>query len=165
MSAVQLHLLVNHVPVLGSLAGVLLVLAGMLWRSEAVKRAGMAALVVAALGSVVASRSGEGAEHTARELAGVSRRQIHEHEELAEKANWVLLGAGVVALGGLAMSLRGTQRRVPGWASAGVLVLGGVGFVLAALAAHQGGLIRHPELAPGGVPTGAEAPAGREREA
>ena len=57
MNPVQIHLMMNHVPVVAPVVAALLVLTGLAVKSQAVLRVGLAALVVAALFAVASQRS------------------------------------------------------------------------------------------------------------
>ena len=51
-----MHLLLTHLPIVGSLLGVLALIAGFAFRSEPVKRAALGILLLAALAAVLAGR-------------------------------------------------------------------------------------------------------------
>jgi hypothetical protein len=69
---------------------------------------------------------------------------VHEHEEAAELAMYVMLGTAALAVVGLWASRRG--RDVPGWAGVGTTVALVASTVMVARAAWAGGIIRHPEV-------------------
>jgi peptidoglycan/LPS O-acetylase OafA/YrhL len=145
MDATHLHLLVNHLPILGSFFALpLLVLA--LWRrQEPWLFAGAALLLlIGGAAGVVAEESGEGAEEAVEHLAGVSEALIHEHEERAEVATPLAVITGLAALGVAALSLRRRATWLPGGAV--VLLLTGVTAGTMAWVGQSGGLIRHTEL-------------------
>jgi hypothetical protein len=150
MNAAQVHLLFNHVPVLGSLFCFLLLLGGQLRRSDPVTRTGLLGLVLAALGTLPAYFSGEGAEHLVRPQAGISTLVMSEHEDAA---SWGLLAMGTVgllALAGLVMGRGG--RPLP----RGLLLAATFGsafsFAVMARVAHLGGQVHHPEIRSGTAP-------------
>lgn len=145
MNGAQLHMLVNHLPVLGTAFGAALVAAGLLLRKDDVAKAGLWALVLAALSALPAYFSGEEAEEVVEHLPGVLEPLIHDHEELAEKALAAALIMGGTAAGAL-WRLRTAATRVP-LAVALAFSLPVLG--LMAYTAHLGGLIRHSELRPG----------------
>ena len=143
MSGPQIHLLLNHVPVIGIWFAAAILALALATRSVALARLGAGVLVVIALAGIPVYLSGEPAEHMIEHAAGVSERLIHDHEDLAKVA---FLGLDVLGLLGLFSLLRhrGPEPR-RGFLSLLLLitvVLGGV----FAVTAHRGGLIRHPEL-------------------
>jgi hypothetical protein len=68
----QLHLLTNHLPVVGSLFATLVLLSGLLFKNSSVRRTGLALLAFAALTTLPAYYSGEPAEEKIEDLPGVS---------------------------------------------------------------------------------------------
>src|SRR5688572_23069651 len=98
MSFVHLHLLLNHVPVIG-IVFVLGVLLAALWRRNSdVAKAGLSALVAVALDTVAVFFTGEPAEEAVENLAGVSDAVIHAHEDAALYSFIATGAAGAIAL-------------------------------------------------------------------
>lgn len=167
MNAAELHLALNHVPILGTAFGILLLLYGRGRDSDPVVRAAFWALGLAGVAAVGTYFTGEPAEHLVEELARTSEAALERHEEVAL---WAAIGGG--ALGAVALLGLALHRRVPipRRYSNGLAVLGVVVAGLLLYTAYQGGRIRHPELRPDFVPAAAEheeeaeGPAG-EREA
>lgn len=146
MNGAQAHLLINHMPVLGTAFAAALLAVGVVGRSDELRKAGLWTFVLAALGGLAAFLTGEGAEHVVEGLPGVTEGVIHAHEEAAEKAFYALLALGVFALGGLLAAFRtGTLSRR---ACAIVLALAVPVLGLLGWTAHLGGLVRHTELRP-----------------
>ena len=152
MSLVHLHLLLNHVPVIGTVF-VLFVLLLALWRrSSELGRLAFGSLVVIGFLSAVVFLTGEPAEEAVENLAGVSEGVIHLHEDAAAMS-LVLAGVlGVLSIGLLWWYQRTEiPRSVLGAAVVAVLALTGtMGWT-----ANLGGQIRHTEIRAGAV-TGTE---------
>ena len=150
MSAPYVHLLLNHVPVLGTIFGLLLLSLGALRQSEEMKR--LSLLVFALMGLSVAPvyMSGERAEEVVEDLPGVLESVIEEHEDSATVS---AIGAGL--LGALSLwglwAFRG-QRSLPGRLTTSVLVVSLAVAVLMARTAQLGGRIVHQEVRKGFVP-------------
>lgn len=163
MSDVHLHLLLNHIPILGTLFALVLGLYGAIRRQPDVLRAAFLTLIVTGIGSVAALRTGEGAEDAVENLPGVSEATLHEHEEAAETANIAAVVLGLLALGTLVW-----KRKEPGLGTpATVVVLAGavVVFGLMARTGNLGGQIRHIEIRDGAAPEASGGiEAGYERE-
>ena len=149
LNAAQFHLLLNHVPVIGSIFALAVLAWGLLRRSPEVQRAAMLAMVVIAVFTVVAYLTGKGAEEVVEHLPGISHDLVEEHEEAALWAGWLLVATGLAAAWALWAGRGG--RRAPGWTTGAVLLLGALGFAASARTAHLGGLIRHPEIRSDGV--------------
>lgn len=150
MSDVHLHLLLNHLPILGTLFAFVLGLYGALRRQPDVVRAALLALVVTGIGSVAALRTGEGAEDAVEHLPGVSESILHEHEEAAESANIAAILLAVAALGVLVW--RRTKPDIGTPATAVVLAGALVVFGLMARVGNLGGQVRHTEIRDGTAP-------------
>lgn len=145
MDATHLHLLVNHLPILGTFFALPLLLLALWRRAEPWLFVGATLLLLAAAGgAVVAEESGEGAEETVEHLPGVSEALIHEHEERAEVATPLAVVTGLAALGVAVFSLKRRQTWLPGGAV--VLLLTGATAGAMAWVGQSGGLIRHTEL-------------------
>ena len=149
MTAVQLHLLTAHLPVLGvPFAGVLLA-AGLFGRSETLWRTGIVALLLAAATAIVPYFSGPTAYNQLRRSAvpGVTiEKQVVERHAVAARA----ASLGLVLLVAVTMSslLRAWQGDKPSWLLRLTILLGAVGLAAAlGWSAHLGGLVRRPDLA------------------
>ena len=158
MSLVHLHLVLNHVPMIG-LVFVALILAIAWWRgSGEMTRLGLVFAVGLAVVAGIVFLTGEPAEEAVEKLAGVTDRAIHAHEEAAEAALIATSLAGLVSVLGLAIFWkRALPRWVSGAALAVVLVAGGV----MGWAANLGGQIRHTEIGGSIAPVGGADDDGR----
>ena len=143
LNAAHLHIMLNHVPVFGSLFAALLIAWGLLRKSEDVLRLGLALAFVVGIATWGVQLTGEPAEEIVENLADVSRRTIHAHEEAAEWATYLIAAAGVVGL--LALLLVRRRHRAARGLSILTLVVSLVGFAAVSRAALLGGEIRHPE--------------------
>jgi beta-lactamase regulating signal transducer with metallopeptidase domain len=143
MSSVHLHLLLNHVPVIGILIVLLVLLVALARRNDAIGKLGLVMLVGVALITVAVFFTGEPAEEAVEDLAGVSDSLIHSHEEAAEAAFIVTGIAGVLALGLLFWYRRALLSR---WAIGASLALTVAASGLMAWTATLGGQIRHSEI-------------------
>jgi hypothetical protein len=145
-SALHLHLMLNHVPVLGTIAAALVLGWGLLRRSTEITRLGLVATVVVALFSIPVYLTGDPAEDRLRDLdPTVDRHLIHDHEEKAEAGFIAVLVTGAAALAALWLARRpAAARTLPAIVCAGLVV----SFGLFAIAALKGGEIRHSELRP-----------------
>jgi len=143
LNPAHLHIMLNHVPLFGSLFAALLIAWGLLRKSEDVLRLGLALAFVVGIATWGVQLTGEPAEEVIENLAGVSRRLIHAHEEAAEWATYIIAAAGVIAL--LALLLVRRRHRSARGLSILALVVSLVGFAAVSRAALLGGEIRHPE--------------------
>jgi hypothetical protein len=144
MNGAHLHLLVNHVPVLGTVFGVVLLVFGWWRKSEEIKKAALGTFVIIALSAAAAFLTGEPAEDTVKGVSGVLHTAIGPHEDAAGYALWGSIIVGVVSLGGLIWFRSG--KPVKNWVSTMVLVGAILVAAMMARTAFLGGKIRHPEF-------------------
>jgi hypothetical protein len=150
----HLHLIINHVPTVGSVAALGLLLLGYVRRSEHLKHVGLEVLFVIAVLTLPVYASGVAAHQEIRPIKEVSDDAVRVHQDAALIGFIVMEFAGFVAWAAL------WQWRRHGRAANGLVPAATVLLVLAlavmARAANLGGDIRHPEILAGGV----AAPAG-----
>lgn len=144
MNAAHLHLIVNHLPIVGSLLALPLLLLTLWRRQRAMLDASVVLLVLAALGGGAAWLSGGEAEEIVEDLPGIREATIEEHEEIAEVGGVLMIVAGAVGVGAWFMTRR-KDGPVPLLAAAAPLVVTAVASVALGLAGQSGGQIRHPE--------------------
>jgi hypothetical protein len=147
MNQAHLHLIVNHVPIMGSLFAAVLLAAGLLKRSAVLTQAGLVAVLAAGLLCLPAQLTGEGAAAIAQNLPRVSRALIHNHEEAAELGFWALETAAALALFGLLLLKNASPKaRLLALLALATTLLS---FGLLARAGNLGGQIRHTEIREG----------------
>ncbi len=147
-SGAHLHLLVNHIPILGAFFALGLLLASYRFAGDVLRRTAFVFLIGTALAAAAADLSGDPAADAIEHFPGVRRDVVHEHEELAEKAYIAAGIVGVLALGAL---VRFRRTPVPGGATlvllAGTVLVSG----LMAYTGLLGGRVRHTEVRPGAM--------------
>lgn len=143
-NAAHWHLVLNHLPVAGSLAALLLL--GWAWikNTDDLKRVALAALVLVAIVSVPAYLTGDPAEHSLKGLPGISKRWISNHEDAAAFALWSAVAVGVAALAALVIFRK--KRSLPRWVTSVFLLLSLGVCTIMARTANFGGKIHHPEI-------------------
>lgn len=101
MNQAHFHLVLNHLPIIIPLIGLLVMIGGFIVRSELVKRTAYFIFVLGALMTVPAFLTGEGAEETVENLQGVSEQLIKTHEEVAKTFAIISYLLGAISLIGL----------------------------------------------------------------
>lgn len=144
MDGLQLHLLTNHLPIVGTFAALLVVLVGMLRRSDAAISTGLIVYAVMALMAVPAYLSGEEAEERVEQIAGINEGAIHEHEEMAEVTLWLTVISGLLALGAVIAHHR--NMKISSKLALAFVIIAIAATAQAALTGHEGGKIRRPDL-------------------
>ena len=148
MSLVHVHLLLNHVPTIGTIIAFGLLLLAFAKRSEELKRASFALLFAVALAAIPTYVTGYAAQAALKDRAGVSPALIDLHQSAALLALMFMEATGIIAWFGLWQAQRPTRaaRRTTG----AVVLSSVVTIALMASAANIGGKISHPEImAPG----------------
>lgn len=143
MNPAHLHLVLNHFPVVGTVAAAALLTLALLLGRAVLFRAGLWALIASAVLVVPVYLSGEGAEDVAEEL-GAAEALVEAHEEAALVVLVALLLVGAVAVALLWILRRREELSRKPMALAWALSLGAV--ALTAWTANRGGQIRHPEI-------------------
>ena len=143
MTILHLHLLMNHVPVVGALFALLLFATALILRETVSTKFALAFTAGVAAIAVAVYFTGGPAEEAVENLAGVSERSIDSHEEAAELAT-----IAMSILGGLSLITLFVfrTRKPPRW----VALAGFVGTVVVSgmmgWTANLGGQIRHTEI-------------------
>jgi hypothetical protein len=154
MNAAHLHLLTNHLPVLGTLFGLGLLLFALLRKSDELKKVSLGVFVIIALLAIPPYLSGEPAEHLVENIPGISKAFAEEHEEAAQFAFTGVVILGAASLFGLVWWRRG--KIVPSWFATLLLLMALGVFGSMAWTANLGGKIRHPEIHGGNGTANAE---------
>lgn len=144
MNPTHVHLLLNHVPILGSAFGALLLIYGILGKSKSVINAALIAFVITALFTIPVFLTGEPAEESVENIAGVTKASIEEHEESAEFALWMMEALGILSL--CTLFLRSKENSLAGKLTILTLLVSLFTFAVMAKVGNEGGKIRHTEL-------------------
>ena len=143
MNPVQIHLLLNHFPIVGLLVVIFFFAYGLKANSSLLKNTCFISFFLLAVVTVVVFQTGESAEHIVEELPGVDHHLIHEHEESAELAYFLFLALGVIAAGAYYLNRR--KHKQANVASIIVLIFSILTFALMVRAGHSGGQILHKD--------------------
>jgi uncharacterized membrane protein len=138
------HLLVNHFPIVLSMAATCMLLLALMRRQQKFAQTSLLVMVAAGLSGILANSTGEGAEEAVENLPGFSGSLIHQHEDAAYIGMIVLMIAG-----GLALLAWLWLQRAKGYRLLPIAIV-----TIAAIAAsggmmrtgYSGGQIRHSEI-------------------
>jgi len=144
MNQTHIHLLITHLPIVGTALGAFVLIHGIWKRNKDTLIAAYNVLMVSAIGAGIAYATGEGAEETIEHLKGISKHLIEDHEEFALVSLIALILTGGVSLIGLFATLKNTSqvRRM----ALIVLAVSLISFGLIARTGYLGGQIRHSEI-------------------
>ena len=143
MNIVHLHLLLNHVPVLGVVFVTLLLFSALIRRSGELAKVSLALFALVGAMALLVFLTGEPAQDAVEKLPGLSERLIDRHEDAALVATIATGVIGALALGALIVYRR---RQLPRWVTAFALVAAVGSAGLMGYTANLGGQIRHTEI-------------------
>lgn len=143
MNPHQLHLLVNHISIIGIAFGLGILLLSFIPKLKTFGPVALVIFIVSAAALPVAFQSGEQAEEIVEELRGADENsmEIHEHQAETFRNFGILLGLLSIA----ALATRSKHNDHPA-VYGGLLALGLLAMSQGSQTGHSGGLIRRPEL-------------------
>ena len=144
MDLTHVHLITNHIPVIGSGVGISILLLGMFRKSLEIQFAAYFILIASTFGAIVAYFTGEPAVESVEYIYDVSEQSIDAHADAARMTFFSMLVLAILSL--IAMLI---MTKKPSRASAFaqiVLLVAAISFGLAAYTSNLGGKIRHTEI-------------------
>ncbi len=144
MNDAHLHMVFNHFPIIGTIFGFGILIAGLISKNNALKNTAYVLFAVGAVFAFLSMNTGEGAEEIVEDMPTVGKQIIHEHEEIAEKFAIIMYVTGFFGL----VSLLAAYKKYK-FASAFsyiTLLLALVAGVVAKSVGTSGGEIRHTEI-------------------
>ena len=147
MDELHLHLLVNHLPIIFPIVGIIILLIGIFSKSEVTKRNAYVIFILGAITSIAAMVTGENAENSATKIAGLSENLIDKHEEVSEIFAALTYVLGGISLAALILSFRNSV--ISKYAPFVVGVLAIICLVFAQKVGTTGGEIKHNEIRTG----------------
>ncbi|MDH4473556.1 MAG: hypothetical protein QE487_13185 [Fluviicola sp.] len=150
MKETHIHLLINHMPVFGTIFGAIVLAIGIWSKSTTTKLSAYVVFLLSAIGGTVAYLTGEAAEETVEHIPGVAASMIEQHETAAGYALVAMIVLGVLAVFASVMTVfKPTTTNLFAWIT---LLVSLAGFGLVARTGYLGGQIRHTEVSGYTVP-------------
>ena len=159
LNVVHVHLIANHVPTVGLVVALSLLLVAFARKDEELKRITLGVFFVIALMTLPIYISGSAADIAIKDRPDISAAAVRAHKDVALVAFALMGVVGAASWFGLWQARR--TSRLPQWTPAAVLLLSTLTLVLMARTATLGGEIRHPEMT-GGAFTTSDAAAADE---
>ena len=144
MNDAHLHMVVNHFPIIGTILGLGILIAGRVLKKNSVKNTAYYLFIVAAVFAAFSMGSGEGAEELVENMPSVGKQIIHEHEEMAENFAVVMYVLGFCSLLGIYFDYKNHVKAK--LVAAIVLIIAMVSVIFGSLVGNSGGEIRHTEI-------------------
>ena len=144
MDATHFHLVLTHFPIVGTIIGIGILAYGQYSKNDSIKKTALVIFMTMAILTIPVFLTGEPAEESVEHLTGVSENIIEEHEELAEKAIWLMGLLGVFSL----VSFYAIVKKISFAKTITLitLVISLATFGLFARVGNLGGQIRHTEI-------------------
>lgn len=136
------HLLVNHLPIIVGFTATLILLWGMLRRNVSIVNLSLVMFVTCAVFSIVASTTGESAEHYLKGLNAIEETYLEKHVGAADIANYAMIAVGALSLLTLIFKRIRNVSAMPYI----ILIASVIAFALMARAGTLGGDIMHKEI-------------------
>ncbi|WP_310556772.1 DUF2231 domain-containing protein [Flavobacterium sp.] len=143
MNDAHLHLLINHFPIVGTIFGLGILLAGIISKNKSIQNTAYAIFIVCMILGKVSMFTGEKAEDIVENL-GISQDLIHEHEEQAETYMKLAYALGLISILGLISNFKNHPKAK--LFSFLALTLAIVTVILSKAVGTSGGEIRHTEI-------------------
>jgi len=144
MNDAHLHLVVNHFPIIGTILGLGILIAGIILKNNSVKNTAYSLFIVAAVFAAFSMGTGEGAEEAVENMPTVGKQIIHEHEEMAEKLAILLYVLGVISMVGMFLNFKNhAKAKLVSYAA---LLVAVVAVFIAKEVGTTGGEVRHTEI-------------------
>jgi hypothetical protein len=144
MNWAHIHLILNHIPLIGVGFTILLFIVALIKNSKELINVSLLFTIIVALFAIPAYLTGEPAEDIVEELPGISENLIKQHEEMSEKAFIFLEIVGALAL--MTLVVMRYSQKLGGWLMSVTLIGLIVGGGMVAWTANLGGRINHPEV-------------------
>jgi len=144
MDATHLHLILTHFPIVGTIIGIGILAYGQFAKNDDIKKVALITFVLMAILTIPVFLTGEEAEETVEHIAGVSEQLIENHEELAEKAIWLMGLLGFLSIINFFAIIK--KLSFAKTLSLITLVVSLGTFGLFAKVGNEGGKIRHSEI-------------------
>lgn len=144
MNQAHLHLMINHLPIMGTVVGLVVLLSGYVLKNPVVKQTALGIFIFSCFGILGAHFTGEGAEEIVEELPDVNHKLIHRHEDLAAIFGWSLFAVALLSVLTLYLDIKnknGSKILYLLIMATSILTL-----VFAKQAATSGGEVRHAEI-------------------
>ena len=143
MIPIEAHLVLNHVPLVGLVFGLVFFVLGLTRSSEVALAQGFRTFVAIVIVGLAVVGSGLVSAHALAGATWLDAEAISRHQLAGILTLVVLIG-----LGGLSAVMLASRNRptVPRWARMTVLLLALAGFGMSAWTAYLGGSLRHTEL-------------------
>jgi hypothetical protein len=144
MSAVHFHLIITHVPLLGTLIAAFLLIAGQFGEHSFTRKSAYVLLIICGLSAFMSSASGEQAEILLQSYPRFEKAAIAAHKKLAGTSFVFSAVLGLCSMFGIWIESKEKPiRKFFGWVCVFYAI---INFSLFSYVAYHGGQIAHDEI-------------------
>jgi hypothetical protein len=143
MNPIHIHLMTNHVPVLGTIFGCLLIIYSLIRNKEELRRLALGVFLIVALITPVVFFSGDKSQDALQKVVGISKESIKSHDEAAEISFACMELLGAFAFLQLLLYFFPSTAKLRSKAAIFTAILSAFAFAWVAYTANLGGKIQH----------------------
>jgi len=141
MDQTHLHLITNHLAIIGTLFAGIVLLIGLISNTVQTRIASFILMLISSIGGYITFKTGHEAEETVEHMKGISDYVIEQHEEFAEKALWFIILLFIASIVGLYAGKKNlTAEKKISWI---ILLIAFISFAIFAWTGYLGGQIMH----------------------
>ena len=141
MNETHLHLITNHLAIIGTLFAAIVLLIGIISNTVQTRIASFILMLFSSIGGYITFKTGHEAEETVEHIKGISENIIEQHEEFAEKALWFIILLFIASIVGLyAGKKKLKSENKISWI---ILLISVISFAIFAWTGYLGGQIMH----------------------
>lgn len=144
MTDAHYHLVVNHFPIIGTIFGAGILIAGLLLKNNSVKNVSYVLFIVSVIFAFLSLKTGGPAAGAVKGMPGITKEIIHEHAEVANKLAYTLYAVAILSLLGLYTNIRNHSKA--GLFSFLTFIVSLLAVFFAQHTGTSGGEIRHTEI-------------------
>lgn len=143
MTAAHWHLILNHLPIIGTTIATFLLIAGLLLKNNQLKLISIILIFIMSIFGFLAHKTGERAEKQLRNDPTINEVAVEQHEEAAKPAFIIHNIAGILSMAALAFYR--FKKKVFNAIGVFIVVISLSAAGLMSYAGYLGGKIRHDE--------------------
>jgi uncharacterized membrane protein len=141
MDQTHLHLITNHLAIIGTLFAGIVLLIGLISNTVQTRIASFILMLISSIGGYITFKTGHEAEETVEHMKGISEYVIEQHEEFAKKALWFIILLFISSIVGLYAGKKNlSAEKKISWI---ILLIAFISFAIFAWTGYLGGQIMH----------------------
>ncbi len=152
MNSIHLHLMLNHIPIFGTIILFILFSYSVFRQKEDLSKKLLWLFPVLAVFTTILILTGDPSANVVRTYEGINREAIDTHETFGYISFYLILAISALSFAGIYFSKK--KNILPSWIKYGIIILSFLCTVAIAWTGKLGGEIRHVEISKGINPEG-----------